>query len=144
MSSDVLPHLFRYNAWATQQLIEFCGKLDPGVRSKTAAGVYGTIDATFGHILGAEKRYFWRATGEELWEGQPGQPGAPDAAVGYDQLAEWAFSSASAIWWSSRRRRSASVTPSVRGARLEDWTPADRPWGCPRSHEERDVRLRQR
>lgn len=50
----------RYNKWANLQLLDVCAKLPAEQLQLTAAGTYGTIAATFQHMLSAEQRYVRR------------------------------------------------------------------------------------
>ncbi len=56
----VLVEAFRYNKWANLHLIDVCMKLSDDQLRLTAPGTYGTIAATFLHLLGAEQRYLAR------------------------------------------------------------------------------------
>jgi len=55
--------LFRRNAWATDQLLEFCSGR-PEATAPADSDVYGSIDSMFEHILAAERRYFRLVTGD--------------------------------------------------------------------------------
>ncbi len=57
--------LYRRNAWATSELLRFCAGLPPEVLARPDPDVYGSIEASFNHILGAESRYLRRLTGDE-------------------------------------------------------------------------------
>ncbi|HVD01016.1 MAG TPA: DinB family protein [Candidatus Dormibacteraeota bacterium] len=54
--------LFKRNAWATEQLLEFCAGR-PELTAPAEDDVYGTIEATFNHIVGAEAGYARLITG---------------------------------------------------------------------------------
>lgn len=56
---------FRYHRWANLQLLDVCSKLTEEQLLLTAPGTYGTIAATFQHLLGAEQRYLRRLDGGE-------------------------------------------------------------------------------
>jgi uncharacterized damage-inducible protein DinB len=57
--------LFRRNAWASEQLLDFCAKQPAEVVKAPASGdVYGAIDAQFAHIVLAETGYLPWITGE--------------------------------------------------------------------------------
>src|SRR5438270_560927 len=58
--------LFRRHAWATRELLGFCAGLPPEALARTDPDVYGSIDALFNHIVGAEGRYLRRLDGGEL------------------------------------------------------------------------------
>ena len=51
---------FRYNRWANLHLLDVCAKLSEDQLHLTAPGTYGTVDATFLHLLAAEQRYLRR------------------------------------------------------------------------------------
>ena len=50
--SDLAP-AFRFHAWATTRLIEFCATLSADVAEAGAPGTYGGIRATLGHTAPA-------------------------------------------------------------------------------------------
>lgn len=52
--------LFRRNAWASRKLLEFCAAQPPDVVRRVDADVYGSIEASFNHIVAAEARYLSR------------------------------------------------------------------------------------
>ena len=58
--------MFRYNKWANLRLLGVCATLSEEQLELTSPGTYGTVSATFMHILGAEQRYLAR-----LGAGQP-------------------------------------------------------------------------
>jgi uncharacterized damage-inducible protein DinB len=53
----------RYNKWANLRLLGVCGQLKKSQLELTAPGTYGTIAATWLHLVGAERRYLWRLGG---------------------------------------------------------------------------------
>lgn len=55
--------LIERNAWANDRLLNWC-RWQPTALTSTDTDVYGGIEATFNHILGAETRYLQRLTGE--------------------------------------------------------------------------------
>lgn len=65
--------LFRRNAWATRELLLFCAALPPEVLKRSDPDVYGSIEAQFNHIVGAEGRYLSRQDGgdPEVVEDRP-------------------------------------------------------------------------
>ena len=65
MSSDVLLQALRYNKWANLRLLDVCSKLTDEQLKLESAGTYGTIAATFQHLLSAEQRYLKRLVGFE-------------------------------------------------------------------------------
>jgi uncharacterized damage-inducible protein DinB len=60
----VLIEAFRYNKWANLYLLDVCAKLSPKQLELTSPGTYGTIAATWQHLVGAERRYLWRLGGD--------------------------------------------------------------------------------
>jgi uncharacterized damage-inducible protein DinB len=60
-----LIEAFRYNKWANQHLLDVCTKLAVEELSLTVPGTYGTIAATFQHMLAAEQRYARRLGADE-------------------------------------------------------------------------------
>jgi uncharacterized damage-inducible protein DinB len=54
---------FRYNRWANLHLLDVCAKLSEDQLHLTAPGTYGTVAATFLHLLAAEQRYLRRLVG---------------------------------------------------------------------------------
>jgi uncharacterized damage-inducible protein DinB len=53
----------RYNRWANLRLLDTCGELKRSQLELTAPGTYGSIAATWLHLIGAERRYLWRLNG---------------------------------------------------------------------------------
>jgi uncharacterized damage-inducible protein DinB len=58
-----LIEAFRYNKWANLHLIDVCAELTDEQLALTAPGTYGTIAATWLHLLSAEQRYLRRLAG---------------------------------------------------------------------------------
>lgn len=56
----VLIEAFRYHKWANLHLLDVCAKLAVDELSLTVPGTYGTIAATFQHLVSAEQRYVRR------------------------------------------------------------------------------------
>jgi uncharacterized damage-inducible protein DinB len=54
---------FRYHRWANLHLLDVCSKLSDEQLQLSAPGTYGTIAATFQHLVGAEQRYLARLDG---------------------------------------------------------------------------------
>jgi uncharacterized damage-inducible protein DinB len=90
---DLWIEAFRYHRWANLHLLDVCAKLSDEQLQLTAPGTYGTIAATFHHLIGAEQRYLARLIGitpatherNEL----PGIPALREvAASGGDHLIE--------------------------------------------------------
>jgi uncharacterized damage-inducible protein DinB len=88
--SQNLVTLFRYNRWATRQLIAFCAQLSDAQLDATLDGVYGSIRATLEHIIRSEEHYTVLLTGGR-W-----QP-TPAASTGLAGLAERAAASGAAL-----------------------------------------------
>jgi uncharacterized damage-inducible protein DinB len=59
---QLLIEAFRYNKWANLHLLDVCAKLTDEQLQLTAPGTYGTIAATFLHLMSAEQRYLRRLT----------------------------------------------------------------------------------
>jgi uncharacterized damage-inducible protein DinB len=90
---DTLEEMFRYNAWATEQLLEFCSTLPPEKLEATAPGTYGSIIDTLRHLSGAEERYL------TVLEEQPRRPEVMEPAK-LDLKALTAESASRATRWS--------------------------------------------
>ena len=60
----ILVEAFRYNKWANLHLLDVCSKLSDKQLQLTSPGSYGTIAATWQHLVGAERRYLWRLGGD--------------------------------------------------------------------------------
>jgi uncharacterized damage-inducible protein DinB len=56
---------FRYNKWANLHLIDVCRGFSEEQLQMTSPGTYGTLAATFLHLLAAEQRYIRRLGGGE-------------------------------------------------------------------------------
>ena len=56
---------FRYHRWANLHLLGVCAKLSDEQLQLTSPGTYGTIAATWLHLLSAEQRYLRRLVGTE-------------------------------------------------------------------------------
>jgi uncharacterized damage-inducible protein DinB len=54
-----------YHRWANLQLLDQCARLTADQLQLSAPGTYGTIAATWMHILAAEQRYVRRVAGVE-------------------------------------------------------------------------------
>jgi len=82
MARPVLIDLLRHHCWATVRLIEFARGLTPEQRAWTTPGTYGSVDQTLAHIVGADRYYLYRLTGERPADG-PMKEGEP---VDLDEL----------------------------------------------------------
>ena len=56
----ILVEAFRYNRWANLHLLDVCAGLSDEQLQLTTPGTYGTIAATFMHLVSAEQRYLRR------------------------------------------------------------------------------------
>lgn len=57
---ELLLEAFRHNAWATKRLLSSCHALPPDKLMATAPGTYGSILATFNHLIYADANYLPR------------------------------------------------------------------------------------
>jgi uncharacterized damage-inducible protein DinB len=75
----LLVEAFRYNKWANLHLLDVCAGFTDEQLQMTAPGTYGTIAATFFHLLAAEQRYLRRLGGGEprINERDDAFPGIP-------------------------------------------------------------------
>jgi uncharacterized damage-inducible protein DinB len=62
---ELLEQAFRYHRWANLHLLDVCAEPSPEQLELTSPGTYGTIAATWQHLLAAEQRYLARLRGEE-------------------------------------------------------------------------------
>ncbi|HKW06732.1 MAG TPA: DinB family protein [Candidatus Dormibacteraeota bacterium] len=63
--SDFLVQALRYNRWANLQLLDVCSTMSAQQLQLQSAGTYGTIAATWLHLIAAEQRYLRRMVGFE-------------------------------------------------------------------------------
>ncbi|HVH63885.1 MAG TPA: DinB family protein [Candidatus Dormibacteraeota bacterium] len=61
----LLVEAFRYHKWANGHLFSVCEGFTQEQLQLTAPGTYGTIAATFQHLVGAEQGYIKRLGGRE-------------------------------------------------------------------------------
>jgi len=61
----LLVEAFRYNKWANLHLLDVCSGFSQEQLQMTSPGTYGTLGATFLHLLAAEQRYIKRLGGGE-------------------------------------------------------------------------------
>ena len=54
---NILNELFKHNLWANVRLLEVCEQLDDAHLERTVAGTYGSLRATWVHLVAAEGRY---------------------------------------------------------------------------------------
>lgn len=55
--TDPLSELFKHNLWANLHLLDVCQGLDAAQRDHTVIGTYGSIGATWAHLVAAEAGY---------------------------------------------------------------------------------------
>lgn len=65
MTSDVLLQALRYNRWANLKLLDVCAGLSDDQLQLASSGTYGSIAATWVHLLAAEQRYLRRLVGTD-------------------------------------------------------------------------------
>jgi hypothetical protein len=61
--NGALLEAFRHNSWATRQLLAFCRDLSEEQLAASATGTYGSIPATFNHLVFSDGRYLLRLAG---------------------------------------------------------------------------------
>jgi uncharacterized damage-inducible protein DinB len=89
--TSVLMELLHHKTWATLRLIEYCQGLAPEHLDASLPGTYGSVRATFRHMLGADERYFQTVTGEDLGE-FPASAGLGALAQRFSALSKrWEF-----------------------------------------------------
>src|SRR5687768_6006276 len=82
--NGALFEAFRHNSWATRQLLAVCRDLSEEQLAASATGTYGSIRATFNHLILSDGRYLRRlAGGAPAWVDRPED-------VDLDELAVWA------------------------------------------------------
>lgn len=70
--NDGLVDAFRYNAWATRELLRICATLREEAMDAAAAGAFGSIRKTFEHMLEAESYYLYLLTDQKrVWGWEP-------------------------------------------------------------------------
>ena len=62
---ELFLQALRYNRWANLQLLDVCAQLTDDQLEMSSAGTYGSIEATWLHLLAAEQRYLRRLVGFE-------------------------------------------------------------------------------
>ncbi len=75
-AESTLLELFHYNHWANQTLMSICAGLRDDIITAAIPGSYGSISATFAHILKAETSFLKRIHGiypkpDFDWENHP-------------------------------------------------------------------------
>lgn len=76
---STLIEFIRYNTWANQQVLAACGSLSEDQLTATIPGAYGSVRATFRHLLRGEAGYINRITHTRLepsfaWDDAPSLP----------------------------------------------------------------------
>jgi hypothetical protein len=70
--NGALLEAFRHNSWAARQLLAFCRDLSEEQLAASATGTYGSIRATFNHLVFSDGRYLLRlAGGAPPWVDRP-------------------------------------------------------------------------
>jgi hypothetical protein len=70
--NGALLEAFRHNSWATRQLLAVCRDLSEDRLAASATGTYGSIRATFNHLVLSDGRYLRRlAGGAPAWVDRP-------------------------------------------------------------------------
>jgi uncharacterized damage-inducible protein DinB len=70
--NGALLEAFRHNSWATRQLLAFCRDLSEEQLAASATGTYGSMRATFNHLVFSDGRYLLRlAGGAPPWVDRP-------------------------------------------------------------------------
>jgi uncharacterized damage-inducible protein DinB len=90
--------MFRYHKWANLRLLGDCATLTHEQLELTATGTYGTVAATFMHMLAAEQRYLARlGQGQPRFNEKSDFPGIA-ALVGHaTRTADWLISQAERV-----------------------------------------------
>lgn len=55
--ASLLSDAFTHHAWATRELLAFCAKVEDVVLREARPGAFGSILATFQHLVGSESYY---------------------------------------------------------------------------------------
>jgi uncharacterized damage-inducible protein DinB len=63
--NQISQEAYRYNKWANLHLLDVCAGLTPEQLQLTSPGTYGSIAATWLHLLSAEQRYIKNLGGSE-------------------------------------------------------------------------------
>ncbi len=89
--NGALLETFRHNGWATRRLLRFCRDLSEDQLGASATGTYGSVRATFNHVVLSDGRYLRRlAGGGPAWVDR-----CDEADLG--ELAAWA-EEAGTLW----------------------------------------------
>jgi uncharacterized damage-inducible protein DinB len=82
--NEALLEAFRHNCWATKQLLAYCQDLSAEQLTSSSTGAFGSILATFNHVVLADGRYVGRLAGS-----LPAWVVDDDESADLDQLAAW-------------------------------------------------------
>lgn len=85
-----LHSLFAHNAWATGELLTFCGQLRAEQLAATAPGAFGTLFETLHHFIESDGHYVGRVA-PQLWPADlhPDANDAWEASLGGPAAFEW-------------------------------------------------------
>jgi uncharacterized damage-inducible protein DinB len=64
MARSLLDDAFDHHLWATLRLLDVCAKLGPEQLEMTSPGTYGSILETIRHLVGSDRWYLFRLSGE--------------------------------------------------------------------------------
>jgi uncharacterized damage-inducible protein DinB len=113
--SDLLVQALRYNRWANLQLLDVCSKLSDEQMGLSSPGTYGTIAATWQHLLAAEQRYLRRLVGFEP------QISEKDEFPGIVRLTEHAARSGDDLIGAVGRFSPDGTSPDGGGGGVKNW-----------------------
>jgi uncharacterized damage-inducible protein DinB len=102
----VLVEACRYHRWANLHLLDACAAMSDEQLQLTAPGTYGTLAATFQHLVHAERRYLWRL------EGGPGRFSQRHRFPGIEALRELAAVNGDQLVKVARRIKGADAVMS--------------------------------
>ena len=84
--SEALRDVFRHNSWANRALVDYCAtSLSPAQLAISDSAVYGSIEVTLRHLLGAEAFYWSMFSG-----GLPSWAQPDEQAASLEQMWAWA------------------------------------------------------
>lgn len=88
--NDGLMDMFRFNAWATREVLAACRDLTDEQLDASVVGTYGSIIDTLRHFIASESGYQARLMGEEpSWDRRAGgAPDIPELERRHDELVE--------------------------------------------------------
>jgi uncharacterized damage-inducible protein DinB len=79
----------RHNSWATRQLLAFCRDLSEEQLAASATGTYGSIRASFNHLVLSDGRYLRRlAGGAPAWVDHPDEAELDELAVRMEEAGQ--------------------------------------------------------